>query len=1210
MKFKPNKVVAALLSTTLITGLSVETADAAKAKGKKMPEFDPGSVIVKFKSNVDVKSRKLLSKTFGVSYKDHNDDGVDDRFRNIANGRLSKLSLAKGEDPIAVVQRLKHHPDVEYAELNQIYYPSVIPNDPQYSQLWGMPKISAEQGWEMEMGSKDVVVGVIDTGFDYTHPDLAANIWTNPNEIAGNGVDDDGNGYIDDIHGISAINDNGDPQDTHYHGTHVAGTIGATGNNGEGVVGVNWNTSMVGCSFLSGQGGTTADAIQCIDYMVDLKNRGVNIRVLNNSWGGGSFSQSLKDAIIAADNADMLFVAAAGNDARDNDTTDAFPANYDVPNVMSIASTNSNDELSSFSQWGATTVDMGAPGSSVYSTVPGGYDTLSGTSMATPHVAGAAALVLASDLTLTTAEIKNILMTSGDALSSLDGLTVSGKRLNVETALTMAGAGGPGYYLLTTPSSRTVNQGAPTDYTINMNAVGGYTGTATFTANAPGLNADISFSNSSVDTDGSTVMTVQTSANTALGEYTITVNATDGNITESTDLELLVYPEGTYTGVFENNTPVAIPDNNSQGVDSVINVPMNLTITDLTVNVDISHTYISDLIVTLTSPEGKTVTLHNREGGSSDNIVASYNLEDYDLDEAFGDWVLNVSDNVGVDTGTLNNWSMEITGGSAPGTNLPPTITVASPMEDSLHLPGDTINFSAEAIDSEDGNISQNLTWTSSIDGVIGTGGDFTRNDLSEGSHEITLESTDSDGAQSTKQFYLYVVTDGTEVSYEDTQRYPIRSLETVVAEIDVPLGVKIGQMNLFVDIQHSFANDMLIHLVSPNGTTVEIFDRKEPGEYHRNLQKTFYPVEYNGEIAAGTWQLRIADEYTNNSGNLLRWVLNFTHDGSASGSPHNEAPVVTISSPTGGSEFTEGDLVTFTGSANDAEDGDVTSTLDWSSDLQGSLGSGSTFSTDNLSVGTHLVTATATDSASDTGSAQVSLTVTSAPVNQAPTSDFDVATNYLEATFTELSGDEDGAVVAWSWDFGDGEASDLANPVHTYSAEGSYEVTLTVTDNNDATAEVTKTVEVVAEPVNNAPVAMVEADEITITEGDDLNLDASSSYDPDGDELSFSWSGEGTFTDASAAATTVSGLTEGTYTFTVAVSDGAAQDQKDVVVQVEAQSSDDGSGSDGGSGDGGSDSDGTDSDETDSGNRSGGGSAGWLLLLVLGLFTRKRFGK
>lgn len=270
-----SRLTLAMLSTSL---MAVTAPALAAKKVEPKQDFDNSSVIVKFKETAKKADRKQLLAQYGVSFKDKNDDGVDDRFRNIAKGRLAELTVPRGLDARLMVERLKHNPHIEYAELNHRFYPSVVPNDPSYSQLWGMPKIHAEQAWEMEMGSREIVVGVIDTGFDYNHPDLRDNIWVNPNEVPNNGIDDDGNGYIDDMHGISAINDNGNPQDTHYHGTHVAGTIGATGNNGTGVVGVNWNTAMVGCSFLGSQGGTTADGIQCIDYMVDLKNRGVNIR--------------------------------------------------------------------------------------------------------------------------------------------------------------------------------------------------------------------------------------------------------------------------------------------------------------------------------------------------------------------------------------------------------------------------------------------------------------------------------------------------------------------------------------------------------------------------------------------------------------------------------------------------------------------------------------------------------------------------------------------------------------------------------------------------------------------------------------------------------------------------------------------------------------------------------------------------------------------
>lgn len=1056
-----SRLTLAMLSTSLMA-VTVPSLAAKKLEPKQ--DFDNASVIVKFKETAKKADRKQLMAQFGSSFKDKNHDGVDDRFRHIAKGRLAELTVPRGLDARAMVERLKHNPHIEYAELNHRFYPSVIPNDPSYGQLWGMPKINAEQAWEMEMGSREVVVGVIDTGFDYTHPDLRDNIWVNPNEVPNNGIDDDGNGYIDDIHGISAINDNGNPQDTHYHGTHVAGTIGATGNNGSGVVGVNWNTAMVGCSFLGSQGGTTADGIQCIDYMVDLKNRGVNIRVLNNSWGGGSFSQALEDAITAANNADILFVAAAGNDAIDNDVNDSWPANHDVANVMAIASTTRDDEMSYFSQWGLNTVDMGAPGSDVYSTVPGSdYNTLSGTSMATPHVAGAAALILAADPTLTTADVKNILMSSGDPIAALEGKTVTGKRLNLESALNMAGAGGPGYYLLVSPASRTVNQDSSVTFDIDMNAVGGYNGNASFSADLPaGLNAAVSFSSNTVPADGRTIMTVSTDANTTLGNHIITINAVDGDIHKSIDVSLLVYPAGTFSTTYSNENPLAIPDDNADGVSSVINVPINLTLTDLVVNLDIAHTYIGDLLVTLTSPSGRTVTLHNRTGGSADNLVASYAVEDFDLEEASGDWILHITDSGFRDTGTLKSWSMDVTGGSQPGTNLPPTVTIGANLQNALYLPGDVVNFVADATDSEDGDVRASLVWTSSLDGQIGTGGNFSRSDLSQGTHQITVTASDSQGVVSSREFFLYIVSDGTLVSYEDTNRQPIFDMGTIVAEIEVPLGLKIKDMNLFVDIQHSLANDMLIHLVSPDGTRVEIFDRKGSDEYYRDLVKTFYPVEFNGEMAAGIWQLIIKDEWSGNSGWLNRWALSFTHDGDA-GIPDNQAPVVNILAPVGGSSVIEGDTVAFMGSANDAEDGDVANTLEWTSDLDGVIGQGVSFSTNSLSVGQHTVTASAADSQAANGVALVTLTVEAAPVNELPSAEFSFQVNHLDVNFADASGDNDGAVVAWAWDFGDGNISSLANPSHSYASGGSYEVTLTVTDNSGASHSISKQVSVAA---------------------------------------------------------------------------------------------------------------------------------------------------
>ncbi|MFM6772099.1 MAG: S8 family serine peptidase, partial [Microcystis panniformis] len=292
-------------------------------------------------------------------------------------------------------------------------------------------------------GDPNLVIGVIDTGVDYNHPDLVGNIWTNSGEIANDGIDNDGNGYIDDIRGWDfAYNDN-NPSDVHGHGTHVAGTIAAKGNNGVGVTGVAWNAKIMPLKFLNDQGsGYTSDAILAINYATDK-----GVKLTNNSWGGGGFSQGLYNAINAAGQAGALFIAAAGNSGQNADIYPMYPAAYDLANIISVAATNRKDQLVTFdntggwwgSNYGLTSVDLGAPGSQIYSTTPNNtYSTYSGTSMASPHVAGAAALLWSQNPTWTAQQVKNTLMNTGDSLASLAGKTVSGKRLNVFNALAAA----------------------------------------------------------------------------------------------------------------------------------------------------------------------------------------------------------------------------------------------------------------------------------------------------------------------------------------------------------------------------------------------------------------------------------------------------------------------------------------------------------------------------------------------------------------------------------------------------------------------------------------------------------------------------------------------------------------------------------------------------------------------------------------------------
>ena len=264
-------------------------------------------------------------------------------------------------------------PSFQYIQPNYtITVDATTPNDSHFSQLWGLHNtgqsggtvdadIDAVEAWDIQTGGS-VVIGVVDTGIDYTHPDLVSNIWTNPGEIAGNNIDDDGNGYVDDIHGYDFAYNDSDPMDVHSHGTHVAGTIAAAGNNSQGVVGVNWNAQLMALKFLGDNGsGSTFNAVRAVEYATAM-----GVRITNNSWGGGGFSQALYNAIAAAD--DALFVAAAGNSGTDNDLYPHYPSNYDLDNVISVASTTRNDTLSGFSCYGATTVDLAAPGSSIYST--------------------------------------------------------------------------------------------------------------------------------------------------------------------------------------------------------------------------------------------------------------------------------------------------------------------------------------------------------------------------------------------------------------------------------------------------------------------------------------------------------------------------------------------------------------------------------------------------------------------------------------------------------------------------------------------------------------------------------------------------------------------------------------------------------------------------------------------------------------------------
>jgi subtilisin family serine protease len=390
-------------------------------------------------------------------------------------GVLERISLGNGVSVERAIQALANRPGVVFAEPNYRITKAAVSNDPYYttsSRLWGMygddsPTASgpllgttnafgsqAEKAWDAGYtGSKSVFVGIVDEGVDFTHPDLAANMWTNPFDPA-DGQDNDGNGYVDDVNGWDFYYGNNSVYDAgeDTHGTHVAGTIGGVGNNGIGVAGVNWNVTMISTKFLGPGGGYTSDAVLALDYLTDLKTRHrINIVASNNSWGGGGASSALHAAIIRHAKADILFVAAAGNNASNNDSVANYPSNYSTlvasgttsaasyEGVIAVAALTSAGGLASYSNFGATTVDIAAPGSEIWSTLPGNtYASYNGTSMATPHVTGAVALYASAYPSAAASAIRSAILGSARATSSVSGRTVTGGRLDVAAALNVA----------------------------------------------------------------------------------------------------------------------------------------------------------------------------------------------------------------------------------------------------------------------------------------------------------------------------------------------------------------------------------------------------------------------------------------------------------------------------------------------------------------------------------------------------------------------------------------------------------------------------------------------------------------------------------------------------------------------------------------------------------------------------------------------------
>ena len=412
-------------------------------------------VLVKFRPNVNwTDIKKLAAK---------NNDRVEDEIESVKG--LVSIDDLDNASPEAVAAQYGLMSDVVlYAEPNFKIefddpketaaskdsllrdYDSSQPNDPKFEEQWALNNlgqnggkqkadIDALKAWLKTRGSNKIVVAVLDSGVDYTHTDLIGNIWLRPDNIPQ--YKDDELGTFDDLNGYNAAENSGDPMDDNGHGTHCAGIIGAEGNNDEGITGINWNVQIMPLKFMGRGGfGTTKDAIEAINYAIDRKRNGVNVRVINASWGSTSYSKALEDAIRAAGEEGILFVAAAGNSTVNNDKRPHYPSNYDLPNVISVAATDRNDVLTSFSNYGVKTVHIAAPGKDILSTWLGNdYREASGTSMAAPQVAGIAGLILASEPNMSVEKLRERILKSVDKIDSLNGKVENGGRINAAKAL-------------------------------------------------------------------------------------------------------------------------------------------------------------------------------------------------------------------------------------------------------------------------------------------------------------------------------------------------------------------------------------------------------------------------------------------------------------------------------------------------------------------------------------------------------------------------------------------------------------------------------------------------------------------------------------------------------------------------------------------------------------------------------------------------------
>lgn len=683
-----------ILSTCMTLLISYQTVaqDIMPTPTKKQKQ-----VIVQFNESADVDARLALMRpnTKGISLQamPHiTASGKDKHYLNIADGNVTTLKVPAGITTEQFIEKLSGNSHIAYVVKDSPAHVLSVPNDPSFSRQWGFNNvddhdIDAPEAWDITTGSNDVVVAVIDTGIDYTHPDLKANLWLNPGEIPNDGIDNDGNGYIDDIHGINAYENNTKIMDYYYHGSHMAGIIGAVGNNNLGVTGINHNVRIITCDgFSNGGSGAESSILRCLNYLIDLKkNHNVNIRAINNSYGiGSSVSTLFESTVQQLADLDVLFVAAAANDKSNNDNAPVMPASLEIENVISVASINEYNLFSyDHSNYGLTSVDMAAPGNHILSTSSSEvespndddysnvYAMVSGTSQATPHVTGAAALALSINPNLSAVELKKMLMETGDKLASLQTKVSSGKRVNLHNLIKAANP--TPRLAFKVAASNYVRQSGSSTIELALSNINGFTGSTEIYA-IDTTDISISLSLSSASANDNLSLTVQVGSNAALGEHVIEL-VSNGFAQE---LIVEVIPGVLSEHSFSQSESVSFSGDN-RVVTSNIEVQAGespLTVYDVLVSTDLYAEELEYVTLTLISPNGtRSLLKKSLNSDGSSHYVHNDMFFDFRGENGAGTWSIEVDYDSYFDNGQINNWSMVLFAAGTTPPITPPTET-------------------------------------------------------------------------------------------------------------------------------------------------------------------------------------------------------------------------------------------------------------------------------------------------------------------------------------------------------------------------------------------------------------------------------------------------------------------------------------------------------------------------------------------------------